>query len=171
MRPSPAADGRPSDRTRALQPSRPAMGMYARFGASLAISLVVMYMLAFSQIETLDHFQFSLSVFWISLSMVSAMGIVMLAAMGNMLENRRLNVALFALFAVVLLGAFSAGRAEALVGDDAFLRSMIPHHSRAIHMCNEAALADPEVVALCGQIIESQRDEIAQMEQIMARRG
>jgi hypothetical protein len=48
--------------------------MYGRLAASLSASLVVMYFLAFSQITVLDHFKWSLSVFWITLSMVSAQG-------------------------------------------------------------------------------------------------
>jgi uncharacterized protein (DUF305 family) len=145
--------------------------MYMKVGGSLLASLAVMYPLAFSQVDQLGHIKWSLSVFWISLSMVSAMGIIMLVAMWKMLPAKRLNVALFVVFGALLLAAFAAGRVEAGVGDDAFLRSMIPHHSRAIHMCQEAALADPEIVQLCGKIIESQTEEISQMEGIIARRG
>ena len=146
------------------------MTMYWRFGASLVASLVAMYLLAFSQIDQLDHFKGSLSVLWISLSMISAMGLIMLVAMSHMLKNMRLNLALAVLFALALGAAFTAGRFEALVGDDAFLGSMIPHHSRAIHMCQEAELTDPQIIDLCGRIIESQRQEIAEMEAIIARR-
>ena len=146
------------------------MTMYWRFGASLVASLGVMYLLAFSQIDQLDHFKGSLSVLWISLSMVSAMGLIMLVAMSGMLRNTKLNLALYALFGALLIGAFSAGRFEALVGDDAFLGSMIPHHSRAIHMCQEAEPSDPQIIDLCGRIIEAQREEIAEMEAIIARR-
>lgn len=145
--------------------------MYGRFAASLAGSLVVMYLLAFSQIDVLGHLELSLSVFWISLSMISAMGLIMLLAMGNMLQNKRVNAVLYVVLGLVLIGAFTAGRSEALVGDDAFLRSMIPHHSRAIHMCQEAGLSDAEIRDLCRQIIEAQREEIAQMYAIMDRRG
>lgn len=144
--------------------------MYGRFAASLAASAAAMYVLAFSQIDVLGHFQPSLSVFWITLSMVSAMGLIMLVAMWGMFGSPRLNIGLLALFAAALAGAFTLGRQEALVGDDAFLRSMIPHHSRAIHMCQEAGLSDPEIRTLCDQIIEAQREEIRQMERIMDRR-
>lgn len=130
-----------------------------------------MYGLAFSQVETVEHLRWSLSVFWISVSMVSAMGIIMLLSMRKMLPDRRANAALLVALGLLLIGAFSAGRSEALVGDDAFLDSMIPHHSRAIHMCREAALADPEIVQLCGQIVEAQTREIEQMDRIAARRG
>ena len=97
--------------------------MYGRMAASLGASLVVMYFLAFSQIDPFAHFKWSLSVFWITLSMVSAMALIMLVAMWSMLKNTRLNIALMAVFAVVLGGAFLASRSEALVGDDAFLGS------------------------------------------------
>ena len=146
------------------------MTMYWRFGASLVASLGVMYLLAFSQIDQLDHFKGSLSVLWISLSMISAMGLIMLTAMSGMLNNAKLNLALYSVFALLLVGAFTGGRFEALVGDDAFLGSMIPHHSRAIHMCQEAELNDPQIIDLCGRIIEAQREEIAEMEAIIARR-
>ena len=46
---------------------------------------------------------------------------------------------------------------------------MIPHHSGAILMCREATLADPELMALCDEIIDAQRSEIQQMEEIRAR--
>lgn len=147
------------------------MAMYGRLAASLTVSGATMYLLAFSQIDVLDHFELSLSVFWITVSMVSAMGLIMLVAMWPMLPWPRLNVALAAVLALLLGGALAASRTEALVGDDAFLRSMIPHHSRAIHMCQEAGLGDPEIEELCTQIIETQRDEIALMKSIMERRG
>ena len=58
---------------------------------------------------------------------------------------------------------------KALIDDRQFIASMIPHHSGAILMCREAALADQELVALCAEIIEAQRSEIDQMERIAAR--
>lgn len=46
---------------------------------------------------------------------------------------------------------------------------MIPHHSGAILMCEQASITDPEIIALCQQIISSQQKEITQMEAILAR--
>ena len=54
--------------------------------------------------------------------------------------------------------------------DTAFLRSMIPHHSGAILMCQEASVSNPELVQLCGNIIKSQREEIDQMKRMLAGR-
>lgn len=55
------------------------------------------------------------------------------------------------------------------VGNEQFLRSMIPHHSSAILMCDEARITDPEITRLCEQIVRTQREEIAQMRAIMTR--
>lgn len=145
--------------------------MYGRFAAALVGSLVAMYALAFSQIDLVAHFEWSLSVPWISLSMIAAMGLIMLTAMLDMLPDARVNRALYAGFGLLFVFAIVASRLELLVGDDAFLRSMIPHHSRAIHMCQEAEITDPEIIELCDGIIETQLEEIREMDAIMERRG
>lgn len=49
------------------------------------------------------------------------------------------------------------------------LKSMIPHHSRAILVCRQANLTDPEIIELCNQIVRSQQDEINQMKGILQR--
>ena len=46
---------------------------------------------------------------------------------------------------------------------------MIPHHSGAILMCEQAKLTDPEVRDLCRGIIAGQKAEIDQMKQILER--
>ena len=61
------------------------------------------------------------------------------------------------------------GRSEAFVGNDQFLRSMIPHHSRAILVCEQSDISDPEIQDLCEQIISSQQEEIDQMNEILDR--
>ncbi|MDA1329915.1 MAG: DUF305 domain-containing protein [Chloroflexi bacterium] len=68
---------------------------------------------------------------------------------------------------LVMLACFVIIRQQAYVGDRSFLRFMIPHHSSAILMCEQANIEDPEIIALCEQIIEAQRDEIAIMERML----
>lgn len=41
----------------------------------------------------------------------------------------------------------------------------------AIKTCERAALTDPETISLCEQIVQAQREEIAQMEGILERLG
>lgn len=140
---------------------------YLRFAITLGISLLLMFLLSLSMIRELGHFQLSLGNFYISLLMVSTMGIVMMLVMWQMFQKRRLNILLLAAFAAVFVGAFVLGRSGAFIGDGPFLRSMIPHHSRAILLCQEASLTDAEIVRLCDQIVETQREEIAQMEALL----
>lgn len=69
----------------------------------------------------------------------------------------------------LFLAAFFMGRNEVGVGDEGFLTSMIPHHSRAILVCQEASITDPEIEQLCSEIVEAQEREIAQMKEILKR--
>ena len=144
-------------------------GQYARFGLTLAVSLVLMFVLSMSMIRTIDHFQVNLSNFYMALIMVAPMGAVMMVAMWGMFANKRLNSVLLASFAALFVAALALGRSEAFVGDEQFLRSMIPHHSRAILVCQESSLTDPEVIRLCEQIVSSQQEEIRQMQSILER--
>ncbi len=143
---------------------------YGRFGLTLLVSLVVMWVLSMSLIDQPGHFYFNLGNFWMALIMVSAMGLIMMVSMRSMFENQRLNIALYALFVVLFVGSFLGGRTSTFVGDEQFLKSMIPHHSRAILMCQESSITDPEIKTLCDEIIAAQRDEIDQMEQILDRK-
>lgn len=60
-------------------------------------------------------------------------------------------------------------RQQTAIYDKQFLRAMIPHHSSAILMCQQAPIADAEIKELCGSIIEGQQQEIDQMKSIMER--
>ena len=84
-----------------------------------------------------------------------------------MFPSKRLNVLLLAGSAVAFFGSFALIRTQTTIDDTAFLRSMIPHHSGAILMCEQASLSDPKLVSLCRQIIKSQREEIAQMKTML----
>ena len=46
---------------------------------------------------------------------------------------------------------------------------MIPHHSRAILVCEQSNITDSEIVTLCEQIVQSQQEEIDQMKDILER--
>lgn len=142
---------------------------YKRLGLELAIDFAIMYLVMYSMIATLDHFHFNLNNVYMTLMMVAPMAVVMLFAMRSMFPSRRLNLIVIA----AALAAFGAGyygmRTQALIGNSEFLRAMIPHHSGALLMCEQAKITDPEILALCRQIIEGQQREIGQMEAILAR--
>jgi uncharacterized protein (DUF305 family) len=136
---------------------------------NLLASLAIMYLVMFSMIAGLRDFYNNLNMLYMALTMVAPMGVLMLLMMRSMYPNRRLNLALHAGLVLVFAAALAGTRTQAAIGDEQFLRSMIPHHSGAILMCREAPVADPEIVALCGRIIQSQQDEIDQMRRILDR--
>ena len=89
--------------------------------------------------------------------------------MRSMYPDRTLNLIVCLGSAILFVAAFAATRTQALVGDSQFLRSMIPHHSGAILMCEKAQISDPEIASLCRQIIRSQAQEIEQKKAIRQR--
>lgn len=143
---------------------------YRMLAVNLIASLVVMYLVMFSMIDGTADFYNNLNMLWMALTMVAPMGMLMLLTMASMYPNRHLNLALHAGLALVFAAAFAATRLQAGIGDDQFLRSMIPHHSGAILMCRQAGLSDPQIAALCQRIERSQREEIEEMRSILARR-
>ena len=98
------------------------------------------------------------------------MVVMMIVAMPDMFPSRRLNMLLLLGSAVAFFGSFGLIRTQTTIDDTAFLRSMIPHHSGAILMCEQASLSDAEILKLCGEIIRSQTAEIDQMKSILARK-
>lgn len=145
-------------------------GHYGRFGVELILEFIVMYLAMYSMIATLDHFHFNLNTVYMTFIMLAPMALIMLVAMRSMFPSARTNL-LFAGGAVIaFLIGFVGMRTQAGVGDKELLRSMIPHHSGAILMCEEASLSNPEVIKLCRDIVEAQKREITQMEGILARK-
>lgn len=142
---------------------------YLMFWLNMALGLAVMYLVMFTMIDGPQDFRHNLNMLYMAVTMWAPMGIFMLATMPGMFPRKRLNLALYALFAVLTAASFAATRAQALIGDRQFVASMIPHHSGAILMCRQAALQDAELITLCEQIIDAQRREIEQMQAIGAR--
>ena len=144
-------------------------GQYAKLGLNLALSALVMYLVMFAMIDTIGEFYNNLNMLYMTLMMIAPMGALMLLMMGAMYGNRRLNLFLYVLFAGLFVLGTVGTRAQAGIGNVQFLRSMIPHHSGAILMCRQASITDPEIIALCGNIQQSQRAEIDQMKRILER--
>lgn len=142
---------------------------YKYFCIELAIESIIMFFVMYSMVDIADHVYFNTNNLYMTLTMVAPMALVMLFAMRHMFPNKRLNLALYAIFIVLAFASFYATRTQALVGNSQFLRAMIPHHSGAILMCEKATITDPEIKKLCQGIIESQAREISQMEAILKR--
>lgn len=143
---------------------------YVSLGVQTLISGIIMYLVMFVMIDGLGSFYNNLNMFYMTLMMVAPMVVLMVLAMRQMLPSKSANAALLVGSLVIFFGCFALIRTQTTIGDRAFLRSMIPHHSGAILMCSEASLSDPEIKTLCEQIVQSQREEITQMKAILARK-
>lgn len=133
---------------------------YVMLALNLLISVAIMYLVMFAMIDGLPEFYNNLNMFYMALMMVAPMAILMLFVMRSMYPNRTINILVGLSFSVIFAIAFLFIRQQTVIGDIQFLRSMIPHHSGAILMCREAQINDPEIKALCQEIVRSQRDEI-----------
>jgi len=142
---------------------------YLSLAVQTLISGVIMYLVMFVMINGLDSFYNNLNMLYMTVMMVAPMVVLMIVAMRHMFPSRAANGLIIGAAAIAFFGAFALIRTQTTIGDRAFLRSMIPHHSGAVLMCREADLQDPEIKQLCGQIIESQKREIDQMKGMLER--
>ncbi len=142
-------------------------GSYTRFAAMILTSTVIMFGLMYSLVFQADHLWFADTRFLMALYMGAMMTAVMLAFMLHMYRNKKLNIAIFAGSAIVFAVALYLARSQSMVGDVAYMKAMIPHHSIAILTSSRAGITDPRVRKLADGIIEAQKREIAEMESLI----
>lgn len=141
---------------------------YARFLSMIATSTMAMYGLMYLNTYSMDHVFFSQTRLWMALYMGAAMAVIMLGFMHAMYESRRANIVIFGGAAVVFAASLWLLRSQETVGDVAWMKAMIPHHSIAILTSERADLSDPRVKALADAIVEVQRSEIDEMKRYIA---
>ncbi len=140
---------------------------YAKFGAMIATSTLVMLGLMYLNTYQLSHVYFSETRLYMAFLMGATMAVIMLAFMRNMYTNRKANFAIFAGSIAVFVVALWLVRSQSTVEDVSWMRAMIPHHSIAILTSERAHISDPRVRELADQIIEAQRREIAEMKALI----
>lgn len=145
-----------------MQPS------YLRFAAMIATSTVVMFGLMYLNTYALDHATWSQTRAWMALLMGAVMAVVMLSFMWNMYANKTVNVGIYLAAAVVFAGSLYLVRSQDTVDDVSYMSAMIPHHSIAILTSERARISDPRVRELADGIIETQKEEIAEMKALIA---
>lgn len=143
---------------------------YRSFFIQLGLSAIAMFFAMYAMIATFEHFVFNLNNVYMTLLMVAPMAVIMLLLMRDMYKDKRLNAIVLASSVAVFIAALLGIRTQTPIGDAELLRAMIPHHSGAILMCEQADLSDPKVQSLCRTIVESQRKEIADMQAMLAAR-
>jgi hypothetical protein len=141
---------------------------YARFGAMIATSTAAMFVLMYFNTYAWDHVFFSETRLYAALYMGATMAVIMLTFMLGMYQSTGANIAIYVLAALVFGGSLWLLRSQETVQDVSWMRAMIPHHSIAILTSERADLSDPRVLDLAGRIIETQREEIAEMQALIA---
>ncbi len=141
---------------------------YAKFGAMIGVSTLIMFGLMYLNTYALDHVFFSETRAYMALVMGATMAIIMLAFMLGMYTKGTLNAAIFLGSALVFAGALWLVRSQATVEDVSYMKAMIPHHSIAIMTSKRAHISDPRVRELADQIIRSQEKEIGEMKALVA---
>lgn len=137
---------------------------YLRFGAMIATSTAVMFVLMYLNTYQLDHVRWSETRFYMAFVMGSAMGVIMLGYMWGMYSSKRVNLAVIVGSVAIFALALWLVRSQATIEDRSYMRAMIPHHSIAILTSERAGIEDLRVRQLADEIIEAQRREILEME-------
>ena len=143
------------------------MNPYVKFTLMIVTSTVVMFIMMYFNTYQLDHVYFSETRAYMALYMGAGMAVVMLGFMGNMYKKTKLNLLVYGLsvvgFAIGLWGV----RSQATVDQVDWMQAMIPHHSIAILTSSRADIKDPRVRKLADDIIEAQKREIGEMQQLI----
>lgn len=140
---------------------------YINLLIALSISYVVMFALMFSRVNEFSNLFLSLNQVYMAGLMIAAMLIIMLTAMGSMYQNKKLNIALLIVGTAMIVMFWTFLRAQTGVGNQQFLRSMIPHHAAAILVCQQSSLTNPRIQELCTEIVKTQKEEIRIMKILM----
>ena len=141
---------------------------YWRFMAMVATSTVIMFFLMYANTYDADHFFWSETRFWMMFVMGAMMMVVMLLFMWGMYKDRKRNMIIIGVGALVFTFALWLVRSQSTIDDVDYMSAMIPHHSIAIMTSERAHLRDPRTRKLAHDIIVAQRREIAQMKYLIA---
>ena len=133
------------------------------------LHFLFMYGMNFLMVDAASSIFMNINALYMTLWMVAPSVVIMIILMKEMYPNKKLNVAVSLVSVLIFVLSFVFIRQQTLVGDKQFIRSMIPHHSGAILMCQEGKIEDAELKALCADIIKAQHSEIEQMKAILER--
>lgn len=142
---------------------------YLRLLAMAVLSFAAMFVLMYAMVNTFGDVFANYNQFYMAALMVFPMILIELMLMRSMYPNGALNAAIVAVSLLAFAASWFMIREQTAIADVQFLKSMIPHHSGAVLMCENADLSDPEIASLCDAIVPGQQSEIDQMKQILRR--
>ncbi|GGM29579.1 hypothetical protein GCM10011351_14590 [Paraliobacillus quinghaiensis] len=139
------------------------MKPYWKFAGMVISSTIIMFIFKYWSTFKVEHIFFSETRAYMALLMGATMAVIMLLFMTHMLKNRKVNIGILTGSIVVFAVSLFLLRSQTFVDDVDYMKAMIPHHSIAILTSERAEITDPRVRELADQIIEAQREEIAEM--------
>lgn len=143
------------------------MNPYVKFSLMILTSTVVMYIMMYFNTYQWEHVYFSETRAYMALYMGAGMAVIMLAFMGNMYKKTKLNLMIYGLSVLMFAVGIWGVRSQATVDQVDWMQAMIPHHSIAILTSSRADIEDPRVQKLADDIIEAQKREIAEMQELI----
>ena len=121
---------------------------YWRFAAMIGTSTLIMFALMYFNTFAFEHVRWSETRFYMTFVMGAAMAVVMLSFMLGMYKNTKINLGIYAGSAVVFILALFLVRSQVTVGDQSYMKAMIPHHSIAVMTSERAGIEDARVRTL-----------------------
>ena len=131
------------------------------------LSFASMYILMYAMVNQFANVYPNINQFYMAGLMTMPMVLIEMIVMSSMYMDKNRNKLIIILSFIALVVFFLLIRYQSAVSDKQFLKSMIPHHAAAILMCQETKIKDPEIIALCSNIISSQQQEIDQMKTLL----
>lgn len=143
---------------------------YIKLTLMFILHFIAMYLLMYAMVNNLfDNAYNSLNQVYMAGLMTASMGAIEIAIMSSMYPNKKRNILILIVSVLALILFWVLIRQQTAISDEQFIRSMIPHHSGAILMCERTELQDPELSQLCENIIDNQQSEIDEMKNILQR--
>lgn len=143
------------------------MSRYLKFGAMVATSTVVMFILMYLNTYSIDHLFFSETRLYMAFVMGASMAVVMLLFMLRMYESKSANTVILIGSVALFVVSLWLVRSQETVDDLSYMRAMIPHHSIAILTSSRAHIRDPRVRELADGIVKAQVREIGEMKRLI----
>uniref|UniRef100_F4CEJ5 DUF305 domain-containing protein n=1 Tax=Sphingobacterium sp. (strain 21) TaxID=743722 RepID=F4CEJ5_SPHS2 len=142
-------------------------GSYFKFGIMLVISFILMYAIMFLNVNDIDHIYINITRFYMTLMMISAMAVLMLAMMPMMYTDKKKNTWIIFFGCILFAASFAGVHKQVGISDIQYMKGMIPHHSIAIMTSEHAHISDPRVRKLADNIIKTQQKEIKEMKLLL----
>jgi cell division protein FtsW (lipid II flippase) len=142
---------------------------YGKFAIMMGTSFIIMYAVMFRNADVFDHVILSHTRTYIKILMVAPMAFTMLLFMWGMNTSKRLNFIILGFSVIIFIITLVGLRQQTFIGDEQWMKAMIPHHSFAIMVSRKALLKDPKAIKLAEEIIEAQEREIAKMKKMIHR--